>query len=156
MTAKGTFITSGAERVAVSQLLRSPGVYFSVEEDATSGRGLCHAKLIPIRGAWLEFETSNRDVISAKIDGKRKIPISTLLLAIGYSSEEQVLELFAGEDNNPDHQYIKATVEREPLVKDEPEALLDIYRKMRPGDPPNIDNARKLVKNQFVDEKVEA
>ena len=79
MTAKGTFITSGAERVAVSQLLRSPGVYYSVEEDPTSGRQLCHAKLIPTRGAWLEFETSNRDVISAKIDGKRKIPITTLL-----------------------------------------------------------------------------
>jgi len=151
MTAKGTFITSGAERVAVSQLLRSPGVYFSIEEDATSGRGLCHAKLIPIRGAWLEFETSNRDVISAKIDGKRKIPITTLLLAIGYSSEEQLLELFAGEDDAPDHQYIKATIEREPLVKDEPEALLDIYRKLRPGDPPNIENARKLVKNLFFD-----
>jgi DNA-directed RNA polymerase subunit beta len=151
MTAKGTFITSGAERVAVSQLLRSPGVYFSVEEDATSGRGLCHAKLIPIRGAWLEFETSNRDVISAKIDGKRKIPISTLLLAIGYSNEEEVLELFSGEDSHPDHQYIKATLEREPLVRDEPEALLDIYRKLRPGDPPNIDNARKLIKNLFFD-----
>jgi DNA-directed RNA polymerase subunit beta len=151
MTAKGTFITSGAERVAVSQLLRSPGVYFSVEEDATSGRPLCHAKLIPIRGAWLEFETSNRDVISAKIDGKRKIPISTLLLAIGYSGEEQLLELFSQEDNKPDHQYIKATVDREPLVKDEPEALLDIYRKLRPGDPPNIDNARKLIKNLFFD-----
>jgi DNA-directed RNA polymerase subunit beta len=151
MTAKGTFITSGAERVAVSQLLRSPGVYFSVEEDATTGRGLCHAKLIPIRGAWLEFETSNRDVVSSKIDGKRKIPISTLLLAIGFSNEEQVLELFASEDNNPDHQYIKATLEREPLVKDEPEALLDIYRKLRPGDPPNIENARKLVRNLFFD-----
>jgi DNA-directed RNA polymerase subunit beta len=151
MTAKGTFITSGAERVAVSQLLRSPGVYFSVEEDATSGRRLCHAKLIPIRGAWLELETSNRDVLSAKIDGKRKIPISTLLLAIGFGNEEQLQELFSGEDSNPDHQYIKATVEREPLVKDEPEALLDIYRKLRPGDPPNIDNARKLVKNLFFD-----
>jgi len=151
MTAKGTFITSGAERVAVSQLLRSPGVYFSVEEDAASGRGLCYAKLIPVRGAWLEFETSNRDVISAKIDGKRKIPVSTLLLAIGYSNDEQVLELFSKEDNNPDHQYIKATTEREPMIKDEPEALLDIYRKLRPGDPPNIDNARKLVKNLFFD-----
>jgi DNA-directed RNA polymerase subunit beta len=151
MTAKGTFITSGAERVAVSQLLRSPGVYFSVEEDATSGRELCHAKLIPIRGAWLEFETSNRDVISAKIDGKRKIPITTLMRAIGYSSEEQLLELFSKEDDAPEHQYIKSTVEREPLVKDEPEALLDIYRKLRPGDPPNIENAKKLVKNLFFD-----
>jgi DNA-directed RNA polymerase subunit beta len=151
MTAKGTFITSGAERVAVSQLLRSPGVYFSIEEDATSGRELCHAKLIPTRGAWLEFETSNRDVISAKIDGKRKIPITTLMRAIGYSGEEQLLELFSKEDDAPEHQYIRSTVEREPLVKDEPEALLDIYRKLRPGDPPNIENARKLVKNLFFD-----
>ncbi len=153
MTAKGTFITSGAERVAVSQLLRSPGVYFSIEEDATSGRELCHAKLIPTRGAWLEFETSNRDVISAKIDGKRKIPITTLMRAIGYSSEEQLLALFSGEDDAPEHQYIRSTIEREPLVKDEPEALLDIYRKLRPGDPPNIENARKLVKNLFFDPK---
>ena len=151
MTARGTFITSGAERVAVSQLLRSPGVYFSVEEDPTTGRRLCHAKLIPTRGAWLEFETSNRGVISAKIDGKRKIPITTLLRAIGYSGEKQLLELFATEDNSPEHQYIRSTIEREPLVKDEPEALLDIYRKLRPGDPPNIENARKLLKNLFFD-----
>jgi len=151
MTAKGTFITSGAERVAVSQLLRSPGIYFSVEEDPTTGRRLCHAKLIPTRGAWLEFETSNRDVISAKIDGKRRIPITTLLRAIGYSGEEQLVELFANEDNSPEHQYIRPTMEREPLVKDEPEALLDIYRKLRPGDPPNIENARKLLKNLFFD-----
>jgi len=151
MTAKGTFITSGAERVAVSQLLRSPGVYFTLEEDATSGRELCHAKLIPARGAWLEFETSNRDVISAKINGKRKIPITTLMRAIGYSGEEQLLELFSGEDNSTDHQFIRSTMEREPLVKDEPEALLDIYRKLRPGDPPNIENAKKLIKNLFFD-----
>ena len=151
MTAKGTFITSGAERVAVSQLLRSPGVYFSVEEDPTTGRKLCRAKLIPTRGAWLEFETSNRNVIAAKIDGKRKIPITTLLRAIGYSSEEQLLELFSKEDISPEHQYIRSTVEREPMVKDEPEALLDIYKKLRPGDPPNIENARKLVKNLFFD-----
>ena len=151
MTAKGTFITSGAERVAVSQLLRSPGVYFSVEEDPTTGRKLCRAKLIPTRGAWLEFETSNRDVIAAKIDGKRKIPITTLLRAIGYSGEEQLLELFSKEDISPEHQYIRSTMEREPMVKDEPEALLDIYKKLRPGDPPNIENARKLVKNLFFD-----
>ncbi len=151
MTAEGTFITSGAERVAVSQLLRSPGVYFTLEEDATSGRQLCHAKLIPTRGAWLEFETSNRDVISAKINGKRKIPITTLLRAIGYGSEEQLLELFADEDTSPDHHFIRSTAEREPSVRDEPEALLDIYRRLRPGDPPNIENAKKLLKNLFFD-----
>jgi DNA-directed RNA polymerase subunit beta len=149
MTAKGTFITSGAERVVVSQLVRSPGVYFTTEEDATSGRHLCFAKLIPVRGAWLEFETSSRDVISAKIDGKRKVPITTLLRAIGYGSDEQLLALFAGVDDSPDHQYIPSTMQREPLVRDEAEALLDIYRKLRPSDPPNIENARKLVHNLF-------
>jgi len=151
MTAKGTFITSGAERVVVSQLLRSPGVYFTVEEDAVSGRELCSAKLIPTRGAWLEFESSNRDILSAKIDGKRKIPITTLLRAIGYGSEEQLRNLFSSDDNHPDHQYIATTIERDPLIKDEAEALLDIYRKVRPGELPNLENARKLIQNLFFD-----
>ncbi len=110
MTAKGTFIISGAERVVVSQLLRSPGVYFTVEEDATSGRELCHAKLIPDRGAWLEFETSNRDVISAKIDGRRKIPVSTLLRTIGYSNDKQLLTMFSKEDSSPEHHFITSTI----------------------------------------------
>jgi len=149
MTAKGTFITTGAERVVVSQLLRSPGVYFTLEEDAISGRELCSAKLIPTRGAWLEFETSNRDVISVKIDGKRKISITTLLRAIGYGDDEQLYNLFAKEDSTSEHQFIRSTMEREPSVKDESEALLDIYKKVRPGDPPNIDNARKLINNLF-------
>ncbi len=149
MTSKGTFIISGTERVVVSQLLRSPGVYFTIKEDVTSGRRLCQAKLIPTRGAWLEIETSNREVISAKIDGKRKIPITTLLRAIGYSSDEQLLSLFPEEDNSSEHQFIRSTMEREPLVRDESEALLDIYRKLRPGDPSNIGNARKLINNLF-------
>ncbi len=149
MTAKGTFITSGAERVVVSQLLRSPGVYFTVVEDAASGRELCLAKLIPTRGGWLGFETSNRDVISVKIDGKRKIPVTTLLRAIGYSSDEQLLELFSAEDNSQEHQFIRPTMEREPLVRNESEARLDIYRKLHPGDPPSIENARKLINNLF-------
>ena len=149
MTPRGTFITTGAERVVVSQLLRSPGVYFTIEEDAISGRELCFAKLIPTRGAWLEFETSNRDVLSVKIDGKRKISITTLLRAIGCGSDEQLLNLFAKEDSSSEHQFIRSTMEREPLVKDESEALLDIYKKVRPGDPPNIDNARKLIGNLF-------
>jgi DNA-directed RNA polymerase subunit beta len=151
MTAKGTFITSGAERVVVSQLLRSPGVYFTVEEDVTTGRELCYAKLIPTRGAWLEFETNNRDILSTKIDGKRKIPITTLLRAIGYGSEQQLLSMFADEDNSPDHQYIAATIERDPSVRNEEDALLDIYRKLRPGELPNLDNARKLIQSLFFD-----
>jgi len=149
MTDGGTFITNGAERVIVSQLIRSPGIYFTTEEDAASGRELCRAKLIPTRGAWLEFETSNRDVISAKINGKRKIPITTLLRAIGYGSDEPLVSLFSKEDNSPEHNFIRSTIEREFLVKDESEALLDIYRKLRPGDPPNIENARKLIDNLF-------
>src|SRR4030066_1044695 len=84
MTAKGTFIISGAERVVVNQLLRSPGIYFRLQEDTASGRELCSAKLIPEHGAWLEFETSNRDIIFVKVDGKRKIPVVILLRAIGY------------------------------------------------------------------------
>ncbi|MFC1987205.1 DNA-directed RNA polymerase subunit beta [Chloroflexota bacterium] len=149
MTLKGTFITSGAERVVVSQLLRSPGVYFIASEDPTSGRKLCNAKLIPSQGAWLEFETSNSGIISVKINGKRKIPSTTLLRAIGYSSDEDILGLFSKEDTSPEYQSIRATIDREPLIKDESEALISIYRKLRPGDPPNIDNARKMIDNLF-------
>jgi len=151
MTVKGTFITSGAERVVVSQLLRSPGIYFTTEEDAITGQELCSAKLIPTRGAWLEFETSNRHVISAKIDGKRKIPVTTLLRAIGCGSDEQILSLFTEEDNGQDYQFIPITLEREPLIKNEEDALLDIYKKMRPGELPNIENAKKLITKLFFD-----
>jgi DNA-directed RNA polymerase subunit beta len=149
MTTKGTFITGGAERVVVSQLLRSPGVYFITDEDPASGRKLCHAKLIPSHGAWLEFETSHPDVISVKINGKRKIPVTTLLRAIDYGSDEQLLSLFAEEDNSPEHQFTRSTIEREPSVKDKPEALISIYRRLRPGDPPNLENARRLIDNMF-------
>jgi DNA-directed RNA polymerase subunit beta len=151
MTSKGTFITSGAERVVVSQLLRSPGVYFTKEEDPVTGRQLCAAKLIPTRGAWLEFETSNRNVISTKIDGKRKIPITTLLRAIGYGSDEEILKLFEKEEKASEYKYIATTMEKEPAIKDEKEALLDIYKKLHPGELPSLDNARKLIKNLFFD-----
>ena len=149
MTARGTFITSGTERVIVSQLLRSPGVYFMVEEDATSGRRLCMANLIPSRGAWMELETSSRDVISVKIDGKRKIPVTTLLRAIGYASDEQLFNLFSKEEKSSARKFIQSTIERDPLVRDETAALIDIYRKIRPGDPPSVENAKKLLSNLF-------
>jgi DNA-directed RNA polymerase subunit beta len=151
MTAKGTFITSGAERVVVSQLLRSPGVYYSADEDPVSGRILSQAKLIPTRGAWLEFETSNRDVISAKIDGKRKIPITTLLRAIGYGSDDELLKLFAKEDGETDHHYIPTTMEREPAIRNKKDAMLDIYKKLHPGELPTEANAEKLINNLFFD-----
>ena len=149
MTGKGTFITSGAERVVVSQLLRSPGVYFTIEEDPSSGYRLCHAKLISNRGAWLEFDTSSSGVISAKINGKRKIPVTTLLRAIGFSSDEELEGMFSEEDSSPARQYIRKTMDREPLIRDQSEALIDIYRKLRPGDPPNAENAKKLIDGQL-------
>jgi DNA-directed RNA polymerase subunit beta len=149
MTTNGTFITGGAERVVVSQLLRSPGVYLVVEEDPATGRKLCQAKLIPSHGAWLEFETNAPDVVSVKINGKRKIQATTLLRAIGYSNDDEIIRLFEKEDTNPDHRYIATTMERDPAVKDTPEALISIYRKLRPGDPPNLDNAQRLIENMF-------
>jgi len=149
MTARGTFIISGAERVVVCQLLRSPGIYFTVTEDPSSGRELCHAKLIPTRGAWLEFETNHRHIISAKINGKRKIPITTLLRAIGYGGDEQLLNLFLNEDNSSERQFIRLAIEHEPLIKSRAEALIDIHSKLRPGEPHSIENAERSVNNLF-------
>src|SRR5213594_3399723 len=114
MTDKGTFVINGAERVVVSQLVRSPGVYFTAVDDPTTGRRLFYGKLIPNRGAWLEFETSNKDVISVKVDRKRKLPVTTLLRAIGYSTSEEVKALFTAIDNDPEHQYVQSTLDRDP------------------------------------------
>ena len=140
MTENGTFIINGAERVVVSQLIRSPGVYFSVVEDRISGRELAMAKLIPNRGAWLEFETAKRDVLSVKVDRKRKLPVTILLRAVGYGTDEQLLNLFQRSDIMPDHPYMQATIERDPTKTTE-EALIEFYKKLRPGDPPTLDNA---------------
>ena len=145
MTPKGTFVINGAERVVVSQLIRSPGVSFTLEQDVTTGRRLCFAKLIPERGAWLEFETSSKDVISVKVDGKRKIPITTMLRAMGYSSDEDILALFKDVDDGD--LFIQATMERDPLVRSREEALIELYRRLRPGDPPSLENARSLIEN---------
>ncbi|AKG54082.1 DNA-directed RNA polymerase beta subunit [Dehalogenimonas sp. WBC-2] len=149
MTANGTFITSGTERVVVSQLLRSPGVYFTVQEDVATGRPLCHTSLIPSRGAWLEFETSNRDVISVKIDGRRKIPVTSFLRAIGYGTDQELVNLFSDVDNSMEHLYIQSSIDKDPLIRDTAGALIDIYGRLRPGDPANIENATKLVNDMF-------
>jgi len=146
MTDKGTFVINGSERVVVSQLIRSPGVYFTTDEDRATGRQLCFAKLIPNRGAWLEFETSKRDVVSVKVDRKRKFPISQLLRAIGVGGDEEILQAFSDVDTDPDHPYIETTLERDPTSSQE-EALLDFYKKLRPGDPPTLDNARNFMTN---------
>ncbi len=148
MTEHGTFVINGAERVVVSQLIRSPGVYFSATEDRATGRVLCSAKLIPNRGAWLEFETSKRDILSVKVDRKRKIPVTMLLKAVGVGDamDEGLLNIFAGVDNNPEHEYIRTTLEKEtPKLTTVDEALLEFYKKLRPGDPPTLDNARNFM-----------
>ena len=149
MTDAATFNINGAERVVVSQLVRSPGVYFTIDEEPGSGRRLCSAKLIPNRGAWLEFDTSARDVLSVKVDRKRKIPVTTLLRAIGFGEDEALFDLFKDVDKNPDHRYIQTTMDREPAVRNEDDALLDVYRKLRPGEPPSLDNARSLLNTLF-------
>jgi DNA-directed RNA polymerase subunit beta len=149
MTEKGTFVISGAERVVVNQLLRSPGIYFSLQQDQASGRELCAAKLIPEHGAWLEFETSNRDVIFVKVDGKRKIPVAILLRAIGYDDDSELLELFRDVETSPEHTFIQSTMEREPSVSTKEKALIDIYKRLRPGEPPTRENAQTLLNNLF-------
>ncbi len=149
MTEKGTFIISGAERVVVNQLLRSPGIYFSLQQDSASGRELCTAKLIPEHGAWLEFETSNRDVIFVKVNGKRKIPVAILLRAIGYDNDSELLELFRDVETSSEHTFIQSTMEREPSVSTREKALVDIYKRLRPGEPPTHENAQTLLNNLF-------
>ena len=148
MTPEGTFIVNGTERVVVSQLVRSPGVYFTSAEDRTTGRLLFAAKLIPNRGAWLEIETSSKDIVTVKIDRKRKVPITTLVRALGYASNDDIKQFFADVDNDPEHQYISATLEKDPSSSVE-EALIELYRKIRPGDPPTVENARNLLTSLF-------
>src|SRR4051794_38828555 len=148
MTTDGTFVINGAERVVVSQLVRSPGVYFERTPDPATGKLLSTAKLIPNRGAWLEFETSNRDVISVKVDRKRKMPVTTLLRAVEFSSNEEIKALFTAIDNDPEHQYVQSTLDRDPTTNVN-EGLVEVYKRLRPGDPPTIDNARNLVNSLF-------
>ncbi len=157
MTANGTFVINGAERVVVSQLVRSPGVYFTLETDPTTGRQLCFGKLIPNRGAWLEFETSNKNILWVKVDRKRKIAVTTLLRAIDeqegvpesqLGTNERILAKFAQVDTNADHPYIATTLEKDNCTN-KTEALLEFYRKLRPGDPPTLENARGLLTSLF-------
>ena len=149
MTDLGTFIINGAERVVVSQLVRSPGVYYGKVEDPVSGRDLYTAKVIPNRGAWLEFETAARgDLLSVKVDRKRKIAATTLLRAVGYERDEEIAALFGAVDDNPEHAYIASTLDKDP-TSTQAEALIEVYKKLRPGDPPTGDNARQLVESLF-------
>jgi len=148
MTDQGTFVINGAERVVVSQLVRSPGVYYSEVEDPTSGRMLYSAKVIPNRGAWLEFETNNKDQLWVKVDRKRKIAATTLLRAVGYEQNDEIAALFSAVDLDPEHPYVAQTLDKD-LTRTQQEALIEVYKKLRPGDPPTGDNARQLVESLF-------
>ena len=181
MTNNGTFIINGAERVVVSQLVRSPGIYFVSERSPSSNRGLCMAKLIPSRGAWLEFETSNKDVLSVKVDRKRKVSASTFLRALGVAYDDQITALFDDIDVDETHRYMQATLRSDPasdsagvtfreeelrslwdwLRKGEEfdkeaaqriaAAQVEFYRRLRPGEPPSLENSRNLINNLFFE-----
>ncbi len=150
MTPRGTFIVNGVERVVVNQIVRSPGVYFSGDLDASSGRMLYKSEIRPLRGSWLEFEVERNDVISARIDRRRKVLATILLRAVGIESDEEILALFEGVDKDQYHKYISATLEKDP-TKTREEAIIEIYRKMRPGEPAILENAENLLKNLFFD-----
>ena len=155
MTQQGTFIYNGAERVVVSQLVRSPGVYFSADEDPATGRRRFGAKLIPKRGAWLEFETNNQSIVSVKIDRKRKLPVTTFVRAIAeeLGTDEALLEQFADVDTDPDRQYIQSTIgdenSRRDTAHNHDDGLIELYHRLRPGDPATVDNAKSLVDQTF-------
>jgi DNA-directed RNA polymerase subunit beta len=152
MTSQGTFIINGAERVVVSQLVRSPGVFYTDTVDPASGRSLWSAKVIPNRGAWLEFETSGKDQLYVKVDRKRKIPATALLRAVGYETNDEIAGLFSRLASNPEHPYVANTLEKDTTTT-RSEALVEVYKKLRPGDPPTGDNARSLVENLFFNER---
>jgi len=179
MTNNGTFIINGAERVVVSQLVRSPGIYFVLERNAISNRNLCSAKLIPSRGAWLEFETSSKDIISVKVDRKRKVSASTFLRALGVADDNDMMALFSDIDTDENHNYMQTTLGKDPVL--EPKDLnfkeddlrslwewlhedkdfdrdaaqriaaaqIEFYRRLRPGEPPSLENSRTLIRNLF-------
>src|SRR5438105_5364369 len=148
MTREGTFIVNGTERVVVSQLVRSPGVYFTASDDRVTGRRLYAAKLIPNRGAWLEIETSSKDILTVKIDRKRKVPVTTLVRALGYTSNEDIRRLFAEVDNDNEHRYVDSTLDKD-VSSSRDEALVELYKKIRPCDPPTVDNALNLLTSLF-------
>ena len=146
MTDRGTFVINGIERVVVSQLIRSAGVFFTSQPGI--GRDLYGAKVIPNRGSWLEFETDNNNVIWVKIDRKRKVAATALLRAFGYSNNDEIRELFRDIDTDPNRKYIEATINKD-VSKNEAEGLIEVYKRIRPGDLATPDNAKQLIDNMF-------
>lgn len=149
MTERGTFVVNGTERVVVSQLIRSAGVFFTAEQGAE--RNLYGAKIIPGRGAWLEFETASNGALYVKIDRRRKLPVTTLLRALGYPKTSEIKNLFSDVDNG-EIKYIEATLEKD-TTRGANEALIEVYRRLRPGDLATVDNARQMIERMFFDYK---
>ena len=171
MTEKGTFIINGTERVVVSQLIRSPGVYFEAPSDRATGRPLAMAKLIPDRGAWMEFETRKNDYIILKFNRKRTVPITVFLRALAAvsdglpdsplttGSDEEIIALFNDVDNNPERMFITSSIKQEPVWEITPKqpiavaALLEFFKRMRPGDPATLENAKQFLEEQLFDQR---
>jgi DNA-directed RNA polymerase subunit beta len=172
MTPKGTFIINGTERVVVNQLIRSPGVYFESEVDRSTGRYLSTAKMIPDRGAWMEMETRKNDYIIIKFNRKRTTPISVFLRALAEvddgmgedspiktGSDEELIELFKDVDNNPDRLFIASSIHQEPAWDLEDgktvaqAALIEFFKRLRPGDPPTLENAKEFLEEQLFDQR---
>ncbi len=146
MTDSGTFIINGAERVVVSQLVRSPGCYYGEEFDTKTGKRTYTSTVMPLRGAWLEYETDGNDIFWVRVDRTRKVPITTLLRAIGLVTDSQILDFFGNEE------MLKATISKD-TIKDQDEALIEIYKKLRPGELPTVEAARNLFNGLFFDNK---
>jgi len=172
MTPKGTFIINGTERVVVSQLIRSPGAYFEAPRDRSTGRVQATAKLIPDRGAWMEFETRKADYLTLKFNRKRTIPVTIFLRALAVISDgvsddspikqgtdEEIIALFEDIDNNPDRMYLAATIRQEPDWEVDgkytiaEQALIEFFKRMRPGDPATLENAREFLETQLFDQR---
>jgi DNA-directed RNA polymerase subunit beta len=172
MTPKGTFIINGTERVVVSQLIRSPGVYFEAQRDRSTGRTLAMAKLIPDRGAWMEFETRKTDYLTLKFNRKRTIPVTIFLRSLAVISDgldkgsplmdgtdEELVALFEDIDTNPDRMYIASTLRQEPeweidgKLSISEQALIEFFKRMRPGDPATLENAREFLEVQLFDQR---
>ncbi len=150
MTQNGTFIINGTERCVVNQLVRSPGIYFTGEVDPTTGRTLYSAEIRPMHGSWLELFVTRNNILMVRIDRRRKFVGSTFLRALGLSTNEEIKEAFAAVDVNPDMRIIDNTLVKDPTTS-QTEAILEIYRKLRPGEPIVLDNARELFQSMFFD-----
>lgn len=150
MTTRGTFVVNGIERAVINQIVRAPGAYFSGELDPSSGRVLYKAEVRPLHGSWLEFEVTRGDLIYARIDRRRKVLATTFLRAMGAVSDQEIMSAFVEVDKSADHKYIATTLNKD-ATKTQEEALIEVYRKMRPGEPAVLENAEALFATLFTD-----